>query len=211
MSQVAAGNLLDESFHGSRFSSIRHEPPLHQKCGACLWHKLRGKPQSLKGVLRSRSNRSERDESRRSPGTKPADRSGDGGGGDSIQEYTAANPYYPPQKKTVGVRIRVSTHAQRSPSVRRHRRPILPNQSRVTARVHPRTGTRVSTRIASMSLRHFSKVPVSPFVVITHPGTTRECINDRPLPCRSVAQVQRRLPPSPSSASTQATLPLYGV
>ena len=43
------------------------------------------------------------------------------------------------------------------------------------------------------------------------PGTTRQCINDRPLPCRSVAQVQRRLPPSPSSASTQATIPLYGI
>jgi len=115
----------------------------------------------------------------------------DGGGGDSIQEYTAANPYYPPQKKTFGVRIRVSTHAQRSPPVRRHRRLILPNQSRVTARARSRTGNRVSTRLAGMLLRHFSKVPVSPFVVITHPGTTRECINDRPLPCRSVAQVQR--------------------
>jgi hypothetical protein len=62
-----------------------------------------------------------------------------------------------------------------------------------------------------MSLRHFSKVPVSPFVVISHPGTTRECINDRPLPCRPVARIQHRLPSSPSSTSTQATLPLYGV
>jgi len=164
---------LDEPFHRSRFSSIRHEPPLHQKCGACLGHKLRGKPKSLKGVLRSKGVRSERDESRRSPGTKPADSSGNGGGGDSIQEYTAANPYYPPQKKTFGVRIRVSTHAQRSPPVRRHRRPILPNQSRVTARARSRTGNRVSTRIAGISLRHFSKVPVSPFVGACVSGTTR--------------------------------------
>jgi hypothetical protein len=64
---------------------------------------------------------------------------GDGGGGDSIQEYTAANPYYPPQEKTFGVRIRVSTHAQRPPSVRRLRRPILPNQSRETACAISRT------------------------------------------------------------------------
>jgi len=63
---------------------------------------------------------------------------------------------------------------------------------------------------ADMSLRH-NEVPVSPFVVLTHPGTTRECSNDRPLPCRSVAQIQRRLPSSLSSASTQATLPLYGL
>lgn len=150
------------------------------------------------GVLKSSSNRSERDESRRSPGTKPADRSGDGGGGDSIQEYTAANPYYPPQKKTVGVRIRVSTHAQRSPPVRRHRRPILPNQSRVTARVHPRNRRSLSTRIASMSLRHFSKVPVSPFVVIMHPAppvsasTTAHCLAGRSP--KSSAGFRRRLP-----------------
>jgi len=64
-----------------------------------------------KCVLRPRGVRSERDESRRSPGTIPVGSSGDGGGGDSIQEYTAANPYYPPQKKTFGVRIDVSTHA----------------------------------------------------------------------------------------------------
>lgn len=163
------------------------------------------------GVLRPEGNPSERDESRRSPGTKPPDRSGDGGGGDSIQEYTAANPYYPPQKKTVGVRIRVSTHAQRSPSVRRHRRPILPNQSRVTARVHPRN--RHSRQHANR--QHVAstllKSARQPFRRDYAPGTTRECINDRPLPCRSVAQVQRRLPSSLFPASTQATLPLYGV
>jgi len=67
-----------------------------------------------------------------------------------------------------------------------------------------------TSAVADMSLRH-NEVPVSPFVVLAHPGTTRECSNDRPLPCRSVAQVPRRLPSAIHSASTQATLPLYGV
>ena len=132
------------------------------------------------------------------------------GGGNSIQEYAAANPYCPPPRKTVGVRIRMSTHAQRSPSVRRHRRSILPNHSRVTARASSRTGAcplAGHRHVASTLL----KVPVSPFVVLSHPGTTRKCSNDRPLPCRTVAQFRRRLPSSPSSASTQATLPFYGV
>ena len=162
-----------------------------------------------RGVLTSRRLRSGRDEPRRSPGTKPVDSSGDGGGGDSIQEYTAANPYYPPQEKTFGVRSAVSTHVERPPPVRRHRRPILPNPSRVTARAQSRTGTRTFVRCQHVASTQ--TVPVSPFVVIAHPGTTRECINDRPLPCRSVAQARRRLPSSRFSASTQATLPLYGV
>ena len=116
-----------------------------------------------------------------------------GSGGNSIQEYTAANPYYPPQKKTVGVRICVSTHAQRSPSVRRHRRPILPNQSRVTARVRSRNRLPHNREIASMSLRHFSKVPVSPFVVSLrarhHPLSA---LTTARLPCRSVARFPQK-------------------
>lgn len=60
----------------------------------------------------------------------------------------------PTHKKTIGVRIRVKIHAQRSPSVRRYRRPILPNQSRVAARASSRTGA-CPVADAGMSLRHF--------------------------------------------------------
>lgn len=52
----------------------------------------------------------------------------------------------PTTKKTVGVRIRVSTHAQRPPSVRRLRRPILPNQSRETACAISRTSNLLKGR-----------------------------------------------------------------
>jgi hypothetical protein len=61
-------------------------------------------------------------------------------GGSSIQEFTAANPYYPPTRKPLGVRIDVWIHVARQPSVRRPRRPILPNQSRETARAQSKTG-----------------------------------------------------------------------
>ncbi len=130
-------------------------------------------------------------------------------GGSSIQEFTAANPYYPPLRKPLGVRTSVWIHARRTPSVRRHLRPLLPQGSQMTARARSRIGG-CTGAAADMSLRHY-KVPVSPFVVLMHTGTTRACNNDRPLPCRSVAQVPRRLPSAIHSASTQATLPLYGI
>jgi hypothetical protein len=55
------------------------------------------------------------------------------------------------------------------------------------------------------------EVPVSPFVGVCVPGTTRWHTHDIRLPCRSVARFPQKLPSLRSSTSTQATLPLYGV
>ena len=149
-------------------------------------------------------------EQMRSSGWQRLDRLDAGcGGRNSIQEYAAANPYYPLKIKTLGVRIGVSTHADRPPPVRRHRRPILPNQSRVTARVRSRTGF-PQCREASMSLRH-NTVPVSPFVGVFVPGTTRWHTHDIRLPCQSVARIPQQLPSLRASTSTQATLPDFRV
>lgn len=157
-----------------------------------------------------------------------------GGGGNSIQEFTAANPYNPPPRKTVGVRFGVSTHADRPPSVRRHRRRFLPKLSRVTAYALPGTDRREELAPPTCRFGTFGKqtvaqegspnrilpcvrsasdvvMPVSPFVVTQHIGTTQRastvahCLAGRP------PDSPRRLPSTGSSASTQATLPSYGV
>jgi hypothetical protein len=156
------------------------------------------------------------------------------GGRNSIQEFTAANPYNPSPEKTVGVRFSESTHAERPPSVRRHRRLFLPELSRVTAHALPGTDGCEETRTIDMSLWHYRMTDFGPGVtpIGSHPVTVVCCrfqnarqpfrcdsalrhhpvsINGRPLPCRTTARIPRRLPSPGSSASTQATLPFYGV
>ena len=85
-----------------------------------------------------------------------------GGGRNSIQEFTAANPYNPSPEKTVGVRFSESTHAERPPSVRRHRRLFLPELSRVTAHALPRTDGCEETRTIDMSLWHYRMTDFRP-------------------------------------------------
>jgi hypothetical protein len=121
------------------------------------------------------------------------------GGGSSIQEFTAANPYYPPQSKPFGVRTDVWIHVARPPSVRRPRRPILPNQSRETARAQSKTGEPRSCAVH----RHVAstQLPVSPFVETVARGTTR--VRLRPP---TALQASR---PSPAPASANAFLGFY--
>ena len=66
-------------------------------------------------------------------GMKWFDSQGAEGGGNSIQEYTAANPYYPPQKKTFGVRISVSRQWRFVWSYRSEIRPHLTDSKTVPA------------------------------------------------------------------------------
>lgn len=85
-----------------------------------------------------------------------------GGGRNSIQEFTAANPYNPSPEKAVGVRFSESTHAERPPSVRRHRRLFLPELSRVTAHALPGTDGCEEARTIDMSLWHYRMTDFRP-------------------------------------------------
>ena len=126
--------------------------------------------------------------------------------GSHILHVAARQSILPLTQKTTGGRLRILTHEARPPSIRRHKTNGLPSVSRVAACALPRTGDQSSP---AQSIDQ--KTARQPFRRRYAPGTTRKRTNESPLPCREHRLLPIAAPAAVADASTQATLPDYGV
>ena len=158
-------------------------------------HKLRGKPKSFETTPVAGRHRSQQESNSRSPDSPSTHAIGEGWRKHYILGLCPANPYYPSHQKTLDGADRVKTHDQRPPSVRRHRRPVLPNRSRVTARALPRTDDwKCSSRQhGSLTSTYCPSALSSSYTS----GTTRNARTSPHCLAGNIAQKQRWLPPTP--------------
>ena len=115
------------------------------------------------------------------------------------QELCHANSYNPSRKEPSDGTAGVKTHSEVPPSVRRHRRPVLPHRSCVTACALPMTGD-FGSEVTSTALRqvHTARQPfrrcVNAYGNQPRLQTGRDCLAAHGSPRTTVSELSLRTP-----------------